>query len=139
MTSIAKQSYASQMAVTIVCILTKYVQGFETQAPNTLLHHIPHWPLPPRPKTIFYPLPATTMEEASIDGNLLVHDDVYLVQLKWPSDELNKLAVPTLNVPLMNTWICSRQLIFKKDISHLECCEIFQLAFGSFHLAMNLL
>ena len=42
MTSIAKQSYASQMAVTIVCILTKYVQGFETQAPNTLLHHIPH-------------------------------------------------------------------------------------------------
>ena len=28
MTSIAKQSYASQMAVTIVYILTKYVQGF---------------------------------------------------------------------------------------------------------------
>ncbi|KAN0140212.1 hypothetical protein V8E53_002108 [Lactarius tabidus] len=122
MTPGARQSYASQTAVTIVHILMKYVKGFEKHTSNALLQHTPRRPLPPGHKTVFHPLWATTIEEASIDGNLLVHNNVYLVQLKWPSDGLNKTA-----------------LICKKDISPWECCEIFQLAFGSFHLAMNLL
>ncbi|KAF8270305.1 hypothetical protein EI94DRAFT_1571690 [Lactarius quietus] len=104
MTPGARQSYASQTAVTIVKILTKYVKGFEIQALDALLQHTPCWPLPSGHKTVFHPLWASTIEEASIDSNLLVHDDVYL-----------------------------------KDVLHWEHHKIFQLAFSSFHLAMNLI
>jgi hypothetical protein len=139
MTPGARQSYASQTAVTIIGILTQYVKGFKSQASDPMLQHTPRRPLPPGHKTVFHPLRASTIEEASIDGNLLVHDDVYMVQLKQPSDELNKLAIPTFNDQLMNARIRGGQLIRKKDISHWERREIFQLAFGSFHLTMNLL
>ena len=82
MTPHARQSYLSQTVVTIVRVLTKYVKGFEMQALDAMLQYTPHWPLPPGHKMTFHPLRASTIEEASIDGNLLVHDDVYLVQLK---------------------------------------------------------
>ncbi|KAH9000233.1 hypothetical protein EDB92DRAFT_1789717 [Lactarius akahatsu] len=98
------RSYVSQTAVTIVYILTKYVKGFDSQSLDASLQHIPRRPLPAGHKTVFHPLRATTIEEASIDGNLLVHDDVYL-----------------------------------KDVSSWERREVFQLAFGTFHLVMNLL
>ncbi|KAH8979979.1 hypothetical protein EDB86DRAFT_3066941 [Lactarius hatsudake] len=107
MTPQARQSYISQTTVTIIQILTKYVKGFETQQSDTTLQHSKRRPLPVGHKTIFHPLRASTIEEASIDGNLLVHDDVYLIR--------------------------------RKDVSYWECREVFQLAFGSFHLAMNLL
>ncbi|KAF8257379.1 hypothetical protein EI94DRAFT_1818072 [Lactarius quietus] len=128
MTPSARQSYASQTAVTIVKILTKYVKGFELQASNALLQHTPRRPLPSGHKTVFHPLQVSTIEEASIDGNLLVHDDVYLVQLKRPSDELDKMAIPTFNDQLTNTRIWGGQHIRKKDVSHWERREIFQLA-----------
>ncbi|KAH9009894.1 hypothetical protein EDB84DRAFT_1590991 [Lactarius hengduanensis] len=102
MTPQARQSYISQTTVTIVQILMKYVKGFETQQSDTTLQHPKRRPLPVGHKTIFHPLRASTIEEASID----VHDDVYLVQLKRSPDDLD---------------------------------NVFQLAFGSFHLAMNLL
>jgi hypothetical protein len=68
-----------------------------------------------------------------------VHDNVYLVQLKQPADELDKVAIPTFNDQLTNARIQGGQLIRNKDVSHWEQCEIFHLAFSSFHLAMNLL
>ncbi|KAH9012620.1 hypothetical protein EDB83DRAFT_2168703, partial [Lactarius deliciosus] len=111
MTLVAGQSYISQTAVTIVRILTKYVKGFETQQSDPMLQHPPRWPLPVGHKTVFHPLWASTIEEASIDGNLL----------------------------LMNTRIWGGQQIRQKDVSYWETCEIFQLGFGSFHLTMNLL
>ena len=48
-------------------------------------------------------------------------------------------AIPTFNDQLTNTWIWGEQHICKKDVSHWKHCKIFQLAFGSFHLTMNLL
>ncbi|KAF8273932.1 hypothetical protein EI94DRAFT_1794963 [Lactarius quietus] len=139
MTPGARQSYASQTVVTIVKILMKYVKGFEVQALNALLQHTLRRPLPSGHKTIFHPLQASTIEEASIGGNLLVHDDVYLVQLKHPLDKLKKMAFPMFNNQLTNAWIQGGQHICKKDVSHWEHHKIFQLAFGSFHLAMNLI
>lgn len=88
---------------------------------------------------MYHPLRATTIEEASIDRNLLVHDNVYLVQLKRPSEELNQMAIPTYNDQLMNAQIRGGRIIRKKDVSLWECCDLFQLVFGSFHLVMNLL
>ncbi|KAH9009550.1 hypothetical protein EDB83DRAFT_2205046, partial [Lactarius deliciosus] len=71
MTPQARQSYIAQMAVTIVQILVKYIKGFETQQSDTTLQHSKRRPLPVGHKTIFHPLWASTIEEASIDGNLL--------------------------------------------------------------------
>ncbi|KAH9051617.1 hypothetical protein EDB83DRAFT_2522002 [Lactarius deliciosus] len=139
MTLAAGQSYISQMAVTIIRILTKYVKGFETQQSDPMLQHPPRRPLPVGHKTVFHPLRASTIKEASIDGNLLVHDDVYLVQLKRTLEDLDKMAVPTFNDQLTNVWIWGRQQICQKDVSYWETCKIFQLGFGSFHLTMNLL
>ncbi|KAF8258084.1 hypothetical protein EI94DRAFT_1816167 [Lactarius quietus] len=124
MTPHARVSYVSHLSISIVQILAKYVKGFEAQQTDTALQH------PPR---------ASTIEEASIDGNLLVQDDVYLVQLKHEPGNLNNLAIPTFNDQLTNARIWGGQHLHQKDISSWERREIFQLGFGSFHLAMNLL
>ncbi|KAH9025425.1 hypothetical protein EDB84DRAFT_1241631, partial [Lactarius hengduanensis] len=133
------RSYVSQTAVTIVHILTKYVKGFDSQSLDASLQHTPRRPLPAGHKTVFHPLRATTIEEASIDGNLLVHNDIYLVQLKRSLDELSDFAIPLFNDQLTNARIRSGQFLRKKDISSWERREVFQLAFGTFHLVMNLL
>lgn len=90
-------------------------------------------------KTVFHPLQATTIKEASVDGNLLVHDDVYLVQLGWPPAELSDFAIPSFNNQLTNAQIHGRQYLCKKDVSSWECWEVLQLSFGTLHLVMNLL
>ena len=133
------RSYVAQTAVNVVHILGKYVKGFDSQLLDTSLQHIPRCPLPAGHKTIFHPLRATTIEEASIDGNLLVHDDVYLVQLKHSQAELSDFAIPSFNDQLTNARIRGGQYLHKKDLSAWERREVFQLGFGTFHLVMNLL
>ena len=139
MTPQAASSYLSQTAITIVQILAKYVSGFDTQLTDVHLQRPQRRPLPVGQKTVFHPLQASTIEEASIDGNLLVHDDVYLVQLSRSPGDLNDLAIPMFNDQLTNARIRGGQHIRQKDVSSWERREIFQLGFGSFHLAMNLL
>jgi hypothetical protein len=139
MTPQARESYILQTAVTIVQILMKYVNGFKQQASDVALKHPPWRPLPAGHRTVFHPLQASTIEEASVNDNLLVHDDIYLVQLKQSPDDLDKMAVPTFNDQLTNARIQGGQYTRQKDISCWEHHEIFQLGFGSFHLAMNLL
>ncbi|KAH9007941.1 hypothetical protein EDB83DRAFT_2236063 [Lactarius deliciosus] len=108
MTLAAGQSYISQMAVTIVRILTKYVKGFETQQSDPMLQHPPRRPLPIGHKTVFHPLWASTIEEASIDGNLLVHDDVYLIRRKdvsyWETRKIFQLGFGSFHLTMNLLW-----------------------------------
>jgi hypothetical protein len=91
-------SFSAQTLVNIAGVLFKYADGFANNLKNDpLLQHIPRRMMPVGHKTQFYPLRATTIEEASIHGNLLVHDDVYLVQLKKKPESLNDLAIPSIN------------------------------------------
>ena len=110
---------------------------FSTSHPS--LQHIARRPLPKGYKTVFYPLRASTIEEASIEGNLLVHNDVYIVQLKKDPEDLSDTAIPTFNDQLTNARIRGSQNLRRKDITPWERREVFQLAFGAFHLAMNLI
>jgi hypothetical protein len=135
----AGQFYISQTAVTLVQILMKYVKGFDAQQTSELLKHPLQRSLPVRHKTVFHPLRVSTIKEASVDRNLLVHNDVYIVQLKHSPDDLDKLAIPMLNDQLTNAQIWGGQNICQKDVSSWEQCKIFQLGFGCFHLVMNLL
>ncbi|KAH9030516.1 hypothetical protein EDB85DRAFT_1866449 [Lactarius pseudohatsudake] len=104
MTLGARQSYISQTAVTIVRILTKYVIGFETQQSDPLLQHPPRRPLPVGHKTVFHPLRASTIEEASVDGNLLVHDDVYLDVSNWEHREIFQLGFGSFHLTMNLLW-----------------------------------
>ncbi|KAH9169152.1 hypothetical protein EDB89DRAFT_1854788 [Lactarius sanguifluus] len=130
MTPQARHSERSEhlIAFTDVVKYVTYVKGFETQQSDTTLQHPKRRPLPVGHKTIFHPLRASTIEEASIDGNLLVHDDVYLVQLKRSPGELDNIAIPTFNDQLTNARIRGGQQICRKDVSYWERREVFQLA-----------
>ena len=137
--NVSLRSYAAQSAVNITHILLKYVEGFHSQKHDALLQHTPRRPIPKGYKTVFHPLRATTIDESTVDGNLHVHDDVYLVQLDKNPDELNDIAVPSFNDQLTNARIRGGQILRQKDVTPFDRREVFQLAFGGFHLAMNLI
>ena len=85
-----------------------------------------------------FPLRATTIEEATVRGNLLFHDDIYITQLKRSTEELSKYAIPSINDQLTNARIRSGQTLRACDVNAWERCEVFQLGFGLFHLCLNL-
>ena len=135
----AMSSYSLQTKINIIDILFKYVEGFDDIKKHLKLQHQPCRMIPKGHKTKFYPLRASTIEEASVEGNLRVHHDIYLVQLKKEEDTLDEYAVPCINDQLTNAHIRGGQILRKMDISPWERREIFQLAFGAFHLTMNLI
>ena len=138
-TAASLRSYAVQSAVNISQILLKYLDGFSAQKSNPILQHKPRRPLPKGHKTIFHPLRATTIDESTVEGNLHVHEDVYLVQLDKNPDDLNNIAIPSFNDQLTNARIRGAQILRRKDVTSFDRRDIFQLAFGGFHLAMNLI
>ena len=132
-------AYATQSAVNVAKILLKYVEDFIYLKNDILLQHTPRRPIPKGHKTIFHPLRATTIDESTVEGNLHVHDDVYLVQLDKNPADLNNIAIPSFNDQLTNARIRGGQILRRKDSTHFDRRDIFQLAFGGFHLAMNLI
>ena len=135
----ASASYFSQTTVNVSKILLKYVPELSDLSSDPLFQNKPRRQLPPGEKTRCYPVCASTIEEASITGNLHVHDEVYIRQLKRDPKELNDYAIPCLNDQLSNSRIRSAQALRAKDFSAWERREIFMLAFGTFHLLMNLI
>ncbi|KAH9961657.1 hypothetical protein BGW80DRAFT_1463787 [Lactifluus volemus] len=89
---------------------------------NHQFSSISRHPLAVGGKTEQFPLWTTTIEESLIHGNLMVHDDAYLVQLKRNADDLVKYAIPSVNDQSTNARIRGGQL-----------------GFGLFHLCMNLI
>ena len=58
----------------------------------------------------------------SVQGNILVHDDVYCVQLKLDADDpiVNLQAIPTINDQLTNARIRGAQEMRAQDVSSWE-------------------
>lgn len=90
-------------------------------------------------KTKFFPTRASTIEEASVKGNLLVHEDIYIVQLQRNPEHLNEFAIPSYHDQLTNARNRGAQLPRGKDVTAWTRRKVFQLAFGVFHLIMNLI
>ena len=128
-----------QTAINCVKILITYNSYFSPFHNHPTLRNCPCHTLPTGYKTKFYPLRISTIEEALIKGNILVHDDIYHVQLKLKADDLDELAIPSYNDQLTNTNICGAQVMCKKDVTPWTHREVFQLGFGMFHLTMNLI
>ena len=133
----AMMSYSTQVTVNICKILFKYVNGLEEISTDSLFRHPSRRQMPSGCITKFHPLRVATIEEASTEGNLLVHDDVYTVQLARDPHDLKNMAIPSFNDQLTNARIRGAQELRRHDIDAWERREVFQLAFGTFHLVMN--
>jgi hypothetical protein len=137
----ALRSFRLQSSINISDVLFKYVEGFAYVKDHSCFQHPTRRAIPKGHKTKFYCLRATTIEEASVQGNLLVHDDIYRVQLKLDSRDsrLNDQAIPTFNDQLTNCRIRGAQVLRSQDVSRFEQRLIFQISLGLFHLVMNLI
>ena len=133
-----RESFQSQLRIIIVQVLTKYAKRFKTRANEQVLQHEPRRPIPKGYITKQFPLRATTIEEATVQGNLLFHDDIYITQLKRSAEELSEYAIPSINDQLTNSRIRSGQILRARDDTAWERREVFQLGFGLFHLCLNL-
>jgi len=89
-------------------------------------------------KTRYFPLCATTIEEATVQGNLAIHEDAYLNQLKLTDKQLSETAILTINDVLMNQRIRGGQLRCICDVTPWTRHEVFQISIGLFHLCLNL-
>ncbi|KAH8993553.1 hypothetical protein EDB86DRAFT_3064787 [Lactarius hatsudake] len=98
-------SFQFQLKVVIICVLTTYSTKFQSYMKYLAQQH-----------TEQFLIQVSMIEEATVCGNLLFHDDVFLTQLKHTAEDLCKHAIPT----------------------HWTCPEVFQLGFGLFHLCLNL-
>ncbi|KAJ7893311.1 hypothetical protein B0H14DRAFT_2496260, partial [Mycena olivaceomarginata] len=115
-----------------------FVPAFEELQRSPALQHAVRRGIPTGYKTILCPLRATTIEEATVRGNLLFHDDIYLNQLKRTSESLSEYVIPGFHDQLTNARIRSAQILRSKDTNAWNRREIFQLGFGLFHLCLNL-
>ena len=133
------RSMNDQLVIHVVDTLLSHVPPFESLRRHSRLQHVPCRPYPHGHKTQYYPLRATTIEEATVRGNLLFHDEIYLNQLGRTSDSLNRLAIPSFNDQLTNARIRAAQILRSKDTNSWNRRDVFQLGFGLFHLCMNLI
>ena len=135
------ESFITQSSINVANILFKYIKGFDHIQNDPLLQHPTRRALPKGYRTKYYCLRASTIEEASVQGNILVHDDIYRIQLKLDADDpiINTQAIPTINDQLTNARIRGAQAMRAQDVSFWEQRRIFQISFGVFHLVMNLI
>ncbi|KAF8221224.1 hypothetical protein L208DRAFT_1329384 [Tricholoma matsutake] len=101
----ALMSYQSQIMVHYVKILIKFVPGLAHYGDNPMFQTKSRRPLPPDHKTQFYPLRVSTIEEASIKGNILVQDDVYHKDVSsWTRREIFQLGFGVFHLTMNLIW-----------------------------------
>ncbi|THU75799.1 hypothetical protein K435DRAFT_880153 [Dendrothele bispora CBS 962.96] len=134
-------SYFHQFLIHIIRVLPKYIPAFESQYPehHPLLQHHPRRPLPHSHKTEFFPLKMCLIEEATVVGNIRVHDDIYINQLGMNPVQLGEYAIPLFADQLTLARTRSAQRHRRKETDVWERREVFQLGLGLFHLCMNLI
>ncbi|THU93699.1 hypothetical protein K435DRAFT_669729 [Dendrothele bispora CBS 962.96] len=132
-------SYYHQFLVHIIRVLPKYVAGFAVLYPDNhpVLQHHPRRALPHDHKTDFSTLRMCLIEEATVIGNIRVHDDIYINQLGMNSSQLSDYAIPLFADQLTLARTRSAQRHRRMEKNSWERREIFQLGIGFFHLCMN--
>lgn len=128
-----------QFSVIILRVLFKHCSHYSDYASDPDLQPISRRPLAVDGKTEQFPLRTTTIKEASIQGNLTVHDDAYLNQLKREAKDLVHYVVPSINDQSTNARIRGGQVLRINDLDPWNRRDVLQLGFGLFHLCMNLI
>ncbi len=130
-------SYCHQTQVTLLNILMKYVEGFSYLKDSSAIWYKARCQLASTPKTEFYPLHMATIEEATIEGNLHVHEDAYIDQMRCNPDSLGTMAIPLYADQLTLSHAHSCQLERLGDMTPWSHCNPFQTYVGKFHMDMN--
>ncbi|RXW21996.1 hypothetical protein EST38_g3858 [Candolleomyces aberdarensis] len=133
------ESILHQFKVHVINVLFSYCKGLNREDySDESLKPKPRRPFPPNHKTEFFPIRISTKEEASIHGNLMYHDEVYLTMLQRAADELSKWAIASINDQHTNSCIRSGQILRSDDLNNYHRRLVFQLGMGLFHAALNL-
>jgi len=127
-----------QFKVILIRALTRHVRGFQNYAGHPGLQHHARRALPPGHRTIQHPVRVSSIDEATIIGNLEYHDDLYLRQFMQTAGQLSDWAIPCINDQLTNSRIRSAQERRSADTDAWNRRQVFQLAPGLFHLCLNL-
>jgi hypothetical protein len=117
---IQRTFFLFQLKIVILRVLTKYVKGFASSPELRSLKSKPRCPIPNGYITEQFPLRATTIEEATVRGNLQFHEDIYKTQLKRQTDGLSEYAIPSINNQLTNARIRSAQILRAQDVNAWE-------------------
>jgi hypothetical protein len=128
-----------QFSVIILQVLFKHSSHYSVYASDPDLQPISRRPLAANEKTKQFPLRTTTIEKASIQGNLTVHDDAYLNQLKREAKHLVHYVILSINDQSTNARIRGGQVLCINDLDPWTRHDVLQLEFGLFHLCMNLI
>ncbi|KAJ3766265.1 hypothetical protein FB446DRAFT_405942 [Lentinula raphanica] len=130
-------SYLTQTKMTLIQTLFKLQPAFQANGIDySSIAYTPRHPIPLH-TTTFHPLQVTTTEEASIEGNLRIPDEIFISQLQNTLADMSQFALPSINDQLTNDRIRSCQLIRQGDINEWECRLPFALGIGELHLCMN--
>ena len=132
------RAFQHQFKITLIKVLSLYIPTFGACTSHSSLQFLLRRPIPDGYKTKFYPLRATTIDKATTTGNIHVHEDAYITQLKQSSDSLGIYAIPSINDQMTNSRIRSAKLLRVKDVNPWTRREVFQLGFGLFHACLNL-
>ncbi|KAK7015832.1 hypothetical protein VNI00_019052 [Paramarasmius palmivorus] len=141
-------SFYEQTKVHLVQILLNHAEGFEsyTGSRHPSLQHKPRHKLPRNRHNNFFPLRIAAIEEASVSGQILVHDDIFMNQLdcdnpSYPErgERLRKHAMPFCVDQLTLSRIRTAQRERARDLDPYHTRQIIQLVFGMFHFIMNLM
>jgi len=83
----------------------------------------------------------TTIEEASIDGNVRVNENVYIDQLDFEDNgsTLDNIAIPGFHDQSTNARIRGAQVLRADDVTAILRLANLLLGPGFFHVQMNLL
>ncbi|KAJ7025233.1 hypothetical protein C8F04DRAFT_1400755 [Mycena alexandri] len=132
------ESCHDQLVVVVIDCLREHITGFDYLAKDPLITHKALRALPDGYFTEECPVRASTTEEATVRGNLLFHDEIYIHHLKHTPESLSKYAIPGFHDQLTNARIRAAQIMRAKDVDAWSRREIFQLGFGLFHMCLNL-
>ncbi|ESK87436.1 hypothetical protein Moror_11656 [Moniliophthora roreri MCA 2997] len=132
-------AYLHQSKVTLIKTLIEFVSAFSYASQHPLVQYQACRQLDPLPKTEFFPLRMCMIEEASADGNLNIHKNIYLHQLKLDPDSLGKKAVPVITDQLTSSLIRTNQMERVDDLTVFDCRSMLQLGPAVFHMLLNLL
>ena len=132
------ESHFEQLVVHTVRVL-RHLKGSKDIIKHQDFQHVERRRLPAGYATKQYPLRATSIEEASVQGNIAVVDNIYISQLRMAEADFDDRAIPCINDQLTNAWLRTAQLSRTSDDNAFTRLEFLQLGFGLFHAHMNLI
>jgi hypothetical protein len=123
----------------VIRVLFRYSKGFAEYTERSAFQFISRRPMTDDYITNQFPVRLSTIEENSIPGNLSVHENIFVTQLKLTYAELSKKAILSINDQATQALNRGCKAVRAFDINPFLRAQVFQLGIGLFHLCLNLI